>query len=353
MRESRTGTQMSYFDNKTEAVRAGTVIAPLVVALSCFFISSLSADVVVQSNGKRIDGVTVLSAKWDQVIFKEQGGNTSTFAGDRVSSIQRESAYLQPVRSALAGGDYGKALSGISKLEGRGLKGWQAAELQYLKGKAHLGAGNFVKADGVFKEFVAAQQESKDYWLPHAIYGRGQASIGRGLGSSAQTHFKGLSDYGPTWVLRAKLGEAEGLFLAKKYVEARTKFNEVANDRKAPPSLKVDAVVGRIDVIVSQKQYDKAISDLDKNFFSNSVGRGFDYGKARAKATYLMGVCYKGLPGKENLEKAEIWLLKAVVLYRQHKTVYINSCKGLADVYKQLGRADRATHWGERAEGKS
>ena len=153
--------------------------------------------------------------------------------------------------------------------------------------------------------------------------------------------------------MRAKLGEAQGLFLAKKYVESRGKFNEVANSRQAPDSLKVAAVVGRIDVIVSQKQYDKAISDLEKTFFTGSTTRGLDYGESRAKATYLMGVCYKGLTGKGNLEKAEIWLLKAAVLYRHHKDIYVKSCNGLVDVYKQLGRTERATEWGRRAGGKS
>ncbi len=343
---------MSYSYSKTQNSGSRALVASLVVVVSCFFLSSLKADVVVQSNGKRIDGVTVLSAKWDQVLFK-QGGNTVKLEGDKVASIQRESAYLRPVRSAISAGNYAKALSSISKLDGRGLKGWQAAELQYLKGKVHLVAGEAAKADGVFKEFVAANKETKDYWLPHAIYGRGQAMLDLGRGNSAQTHFQGLAPYGPTWVLRAKLGEAQGLFLAKKYVESRGKFNEVANTRKAPGSLKVAAVVGRIDVIVSQKQYDKAISDLEKTFFTGSTTQGLDYGKSRARATYLMGVCYKGLTGKGNLEKAEIWLLKAAVLYRHHKDIYVNSCNELVDVYKQLGRTERATEWGRRAGGKS
>jgi hypothetical protein len=64
-----------------------------------------------------------------------------------------------------------------------------------------------------------------------------------------------------------------------------------------------------------------------------------------------MGVSYKNLPGKENLEKAEIWLLKTAVLFRQHKNIYKDSCSALADVYKQLGRSERATEWEKRAKG--
>ena len=343
---------MSFPNRESKALRAGALVALLVVVLSCFFTSFLKADVVVLINGKQLDGVTILSAKWDQVLFKQGNKDSERQAGDKVARIERDSAYLQPVRSAIAGGNYKKALSSISKLDGKGLKGWQAAELQYLKGKALLNDGNPDKADDVFKEFVSANKESKDYWIPHAIYGRGQASIALGRGNSAQQHFKGLAPYGPTWGLRAKLGEARGLFLAKKYVDARTRFNEVANNRNSPPTLKVVAVVGRIDVIVAQKQFDKAISDLDKNFFSGSAAaQKLVYGESRARATYLMGICYRGLTGKENLEKAEIWLLKAAVLYRSHKDVYRDSCTGLADVYKQLGRADRATEWGKRAEG--
>ena len=337
------------FSYRRRGVTSGALASRLALALGCLFFTSVKADVVVQSSGKRIEGVSISSAKWDQVLFK-QGANTVKLDGDKVASIQRESAYLQPARSSLASGNYQKALSILDKLDGRGLKGWQAAELQYLKGKIYLESGESAKADTAFDLFVKTNRESKDYWLPHAIYGRGQAALNLGRGSSAQQHFKGLAPYGPTWVLRAKLGEAQGLFLAKKYVDARTKFREVANSRKAPAALKVDALIGRIEVIASQKQYDKAIADLEKNFFSANA-QVVDYGKARARASYLMGASYKNLPGKENLEKAEIWLLKTAVLFRQHKSIYKDSCSALADVYKQLGRSERATEWGKRAKG--
>ncbi len=340
--------RMRFSYRRTE-MTSRVLVSRLTLALGCLFFTSVNADVIVQSSGKRIEGVVISSAKWDQVLFK-QGTNTVKLNGDKVASIQRDSAYLQPARSALAGGKYDKALAILEKLDGRGLKGWQAAELQYLKGKIYLESGEPGKADTAFDLFVKTNRESKDYWLPHAIFGRGQAALNLGRGSSAQQHFKGLSPYGPTWILRAKLGEAQGLFLAKKYVDARTKFQEVANDRKAPTGLKVEALIGRIEVIASQKQYDKAIADLEKNFFSPSA-QVLNYGKARAKAAYLMGFSYKNLPGKENLEKAEIWLLKTAVLFRQHKSIYIDSCTALADVYKQLGRAERATEWGKRAKG--
>ena len=80
----------------------------------------------------------------------------------------------------------------LDKLDGRGLKGWQAAELQYLKGKIYLESGEAAKADTAFDLFVKTNRESKDYWLPHAIFGRGQAALNLGRGSSAQQHFKGL-----------------------------------------------------------------------------------------------------------------------------------------------------------------
>ena len=328
---------------------ARVAVSRLALALGCIAFTSVKADVVVQSNGRRLEGVTITKASWDQVLFK-QGNNTVTLIGDKVTSIQRDSAYLQPARSSLAGGNFKKALAVLGKLDGRGLKGWQAAELQYLKGQIYLEGGSPDKADEAFKQYVSANIESKDYWLPHAIYGRGQANLNLGRGNAARQHFKGLAPYGPTWSLRAKLGEARGLFLAKKYAEARNKFREVSNDRKAPVVLKVDASIGRIEVIVAQEQFEKAISDLEKNFFSAAT-QAVNYGKARARATYLMGVSYKNISGKENLEKAEIWLLKAVVLYRQHRCIYKDSCSELADVYKQLGRDDRATEWGKRAEG--
>ena len=129
------------FSYRRIGVTSRVLVSRLALALGCLFFTSVKADVIVQSNGKRIEGVSISSAKWDQVLFK-QGNNTVKLNGDKVTSIQRDSAYLQPARSSLAGGNYKKALSILEKLDGRGLKGWQAAELQYLKGKIYLESGD-------------------------------------------------------------------------------------------------------------------------------------------------------------------------------------------------------------------
>jgi len=315
-----------------------------IVALS---MPGVEADTIVKTSGQRIEGVEISAARWDQILYK-QAGNTFQAPGDTVASVERDSAVVARVRSALESGDYAEAIAQAKRAE-TGVQGWELAEAQYLVGKIYLRSGKFREAEDAFAAYLKANESTKDYWTPHAVEGRGLAALELNRGGTAQEHFKTLATFGETWTLRATLGEAQGLVLKKEYVEARNQFNKVARDRKAPDSLKAQALVGRANVMVLQEQYDAAIRELQSTFFENPSPELLEYSKARAEASYLMGVCYAKQGGKPNLENAEIWLLRTAVLYRAHASVYSNACKELSSVYKALGRDDRASDWERRA----
>jgi tetratricopeptide (TPR) repeat protein len=314
--------------------------------------SRLSADTIVRTSGQRLEGVEITKAGWDQVLYKKNG-NTAQLPGDKIASIVRDSRSVQRIRGPLDSGDYAKAAAAIPRAEG-GAQGWELAEVEYLKGRVYLESGEYRKADSAFATYIQKHQESKDYWIPHAVLGRGKAAIANKLGGAAQQHFKDLRTYGDTWSVHADLGEAQGKVLKKQYADARSLFSRVARDRNAPPSLKADATVGKIKTMVLQEQYAAAIKELERSFFSSGAADELaSYGAARAEATLLMGVSYQKQGGKPNLEHAEIWFLRTAVLYRAQPSIYRDACKELQTVYKALSRADRAAEWGRRAKSSS
>jgi len=310
---------------------------------------SVDADTIVRVSGKPLTDVQIKVARWDQVSF-EKDGRTQTLSGDQIASIQRASSLISRVRKALDAGQY-KEASDAQKRGVEGSTGWQKIELEYLGGLIYLRAGgdkNWRKAEAAFKAFVDAHKDAKDFWVPHALHGRAQASLGLGRGGTAGQLFKQLETYGATWTLRATLGQAKAALLDKNWNKARQAFNKVASDRRAPESIQLEAKVGRIEVLVRQEQYDPAIRDLDKEFFANPAPSELAYTAARARATLMMGLAYKKKGGKEDIERAEIWLLRTAVLYAAHPTTYKQACSELAEVYEALGRNDRAQQWKRR-----
>ena len=328
---------------RNTAILRNTLTLALVLASA----STVLADAIVRTNGRRIENVQITKATYDEILYKKDG-NTATVKGELVQAIERDSAVVARVRAAVDSGEYSKALKLAKKAEA-GVQGWEAAEVAYLIGRIYLEAGKYKDADYAFATYLQANEEKKDYWVPHALHGRGRAAIAARKGGTAMQYFDQLGKFGDTWDLRATLGKAQGAVLKKSWVEARSLFQSVARKSSAPPAVQAAAAVGRIEVLVLQKQYPNAVRDLQSAFFDAPKPALASYSESRAKATLLMGVALKEQGGKENLEKAEIWLLRTAVIYKGHSAVYKEACKNLAAVYGSLGRADRATEWQRRA----
>lgn len=306
------------------------------------------ADVLVRSNGSKVGDVSVVQARWDQVQYK-QGGQAFSLKGEEVESVERDSRQLSTIRDAMDRGDLASAVAAAGKLKQNSSVDWEKAEAAYIEGKLQHLAGDYKAAEAAYKSFLDAHEAQKDWWVPHAVYGRGVCALEQNQGRTAELHFKALDAFGPQWSLRAKLGQGNALLVSQKPIEARQLFNEVARSSQASLSLAQEALVGKARALILQKDYRGAVGELEKEFFSNSKPGQLLYNQPRAEACYLIGSALKAQGGKENLELAEIWYLRTAAIFSNHASVYRRACKDLADVYTQLGRTDRAEEWKRRA----
>lgn len=319
-----------------------------------FFVGgALAADTIVKVSGASIDNIEIIQAKWDLVQYQtDRRGRAQSVAGDQIASIDREAKNraLTRGRAAYVKGDYETAIKRLTSVGG-GSKDWEKAEAAYLLGEVYLQAGDAKAGDKQLKAYLKDHGKNKDWWVPHALYARGSAQIALKQFEPAEVSFKKLEKMPGQWSLRAQVGRARAIESSgdkARFLEARSILLAVAKGRTTPVELAHEAYVVRGWIYLRQKQYFEAIKKLKANFFDSSKSRDYLYDVRRAEATYLMGRAYLGLGGKENLEQAELWLLRVPALYRGRGRVYTLSCRALARVYKDLGNSQRAAEWVRR-----
>lgn len=328
------------------AVLPALVVAPL---------PEVAGDWIELANGQRRDGVTITVAKWDGVQYTVAVGKgaSTSLAGEQVLAIQRDSTFLQAGRDALERGDFAKAIVEMNAV-GSTAKDWEQAEAKFLIGRAHTRCGKVKEADAAFKAYLDKWKPEKDWWVPHAVLELANALLAARQPGTAEIRYKELSEFGGLWALRSKLGQGLALLAAKGEsgaLAARRLFDEVAKSGQAPVRLKQQAIVGRSQAFLLQNQPQQVPKELGDEFFSNQKPGEIGYTPERAEATLLMGRAYAAQGGKENLEQAEIWFLRAVALYRKQGETYTQACELLSDVYTKLANKGRADEW--KAKGAS
>lgn len=309
---------------------------------------SARADTIVLRSGKRIEGVEIVTARWDFVQYKE-GSRSGSRRGDEVEAIERDSLNLRDLRQAARAGVYQKVVTEAGKLSSAAAD-WEKNEALYLKGEALLQLGKHKEAMTAFQAFIDQSKDAKDWWEPHAVYGKGQAALQRGQPKTAELSFKDLEAYGRNWSEKATLGRGEAALVGKDYLKARQEFTKVRSQTRNP-ALKQRASVLYAKTLVRQGQHRQAIGDLEKNFFAAAPKAGEQiYTLSRGEATFLMGEAFLEQGGKENFEQAEIWFLKTAALYQHYSQIYRDACKRLAELYGpgKLDRKERADEWRQR-----
>lgn len=349
--------------NRCYGLRAGRTPRRIVAAgaaLGLCLCAVGRADTIYLSNGKAHAEVEIKDAKWDVVTYVLTGTaaaktkRAQSVEGFTVTALDRASQRLGPVRGALENGDFAKAEDALAAATSG--EDWEKAEAAYLRGRLYLEWGGrddakIEKAVAAFTEYLNAYRAGKDFYVPFAVYGLGKALIAAGKPKDASAQFKTLEEFGGArgiWGVRAKIGEGWAVLKEKGQTGAnvaRKSFTEALADKNIPVEIQQEAAVGRAATLTIGKQFDDAIAALNQMFFE---AKGVVHSEYYGEACNLMGDAYRG---KNGLQEAELWYLRTTCFFKRYPGVYRNAAKGLADVYKELGKSDRAKEWEQRAGG--
>lgn len=332
--------------------RAGQA-ALLCLSLAALVRGGVLADSVQLLNSPPQDKVQVLSAKWDNVQYKLPNTPVPLSQdGEKVLSVLRDSPVLDRPRRALDAGDYDAAVKDLSAVGGASPP-WVQAEAKYLLGRAYLQKGSHREAMLALKAYLEKHKGEKDWFVPFATQALGEALLALKQPQTAEVHFKELAEFKGRWTDLAKIGQAQAVILSKGAagaMQARSLLDEVVRSRDADASLKNRARVARARVLLLQENPQGAMKELLEGFFNSPKPGEIDYSPERAEATLLMGKALMVQGGKENLEQAEIWLLRVPAIYRKEPRVYQEACDSLVEVYEKLGNPARAAEWKARRE---
>ena len=245
--------------------------------------------------------------------------------------------------------DFAKAAEQIKNVPAT--QAWVAAEAMYLLADGQRRAGKLKEAVQAYKEYLDKFKGEKDWYVPFATAGMADALVAVNQPGTAEVHYKELAAFGPRWELSAKLGQGLAILKSKGAggaLDARRLFDEVVRSPRATLDLKQKAMVGRARAFLLQGQNDGVIKELSAGMFEAPKPEELAYGAERAAASLLIGRAYMAMDGKENLEQAEIWLLRVPALYGKHAEAYAEACDALVEVYGKLGNAARAAEWKTR-----
>jgi len=340
------------------AARAARRIVAAGAALGLCLCAVGRADTIYVSGGKAHTDVEIKDAKWDVVTYVLTTGTAAkskraqSVEGFTVTALDRASQRLGPARGALENGDFAKAEEALAAVTSG--EDWEKAEAAYLRGRLYLewGGGDGAKTEkavAAFTEYLNAYRAGKDFYVPFAVYGLGKALIAAGKPKEATAQFKSLEEFGGArgiWAVRAKIGEGWAVLKEKGRTGvnvARKAFTEVLTDRNLPAETQQEAAVGRAATLTIGEQYDDAIGFLNQTFFE---AKGVAHSEYYGEACNLMGDAYRG---KGSPQEAELWYLRTTCFFKRYPGVYRNAAKGLADVYKAMGKSDRAKEWEQRA----
>ncbi len=328
-------------------IRAFTVAVAIAALAGA---GALRADTIKLASGEIKEGVKVNEATSETVSFSTGGGSPQRLDAGLIVELTRASGYLNKIRSALQKGEYSTAKMRADDAVSFG-DDWEKAEAAFLIGEIYLAAGS-EKAVEAYADYLKDYKSKKDFFVPHAIYGLGQAYLLAKKPAEAKKHFAELSSMGGRdgiWSSKAKIGEARAIIGSNsksELLDARKLLLDVVRTRGAAPEIQEEALVLRGRVFVLQGNHKGATDLLEKDYFRGR--KAGNYSRFFAQACSVMGDAFVGLDGKSNLQEAEIWFLKGALFGKNYPGEYREAVNGLVAVYRGLGQTARATEWQSR-----
>jgi hypothetical protein len=320
------------------------------VALLALAARPCQGDTIERVDGRKIEGVKVLLARCDMVVYRDPRMAGSpvnlTVKGNQVLSIQRESMTLARLRKVIAEGDYRLAEGILKSVSGK--SEWIRAQGMYLLGLAYLSSGNAAGAEKALRAYLREYSARKDFYVPNATLALADALLSAGNADKAQDLYEEMADFGGQWIVRAKLGKAEAILALegrKGATAAERLFAEVVSNRATPAASRLRAIIGKGKALLARGRSDAAIQWLQGAFFDDPKPADLAFTPERAEASLVLGKASMAKGTMSDLQVAEIWLLRIPALYAKERAALSAAVKLLVDVYEKLGNEERANEW--------
>ncbi|MDE0959708.1 MAG: hypothetical protein OSB09_02920 [Planctomycetota bacterium] len=324
--------------------------------------SSLCADEIIVTGGRNYEGVTIMSASWEQVEYRLPGVSKSQkVSSDKVLELHfsGEPTTLSRGRGALEQGDLAGAVNSLKSASSQG-SDRHRANASYLHAVALLRQGQqdaskIPLAMAAFDAFLAQHESKKDFYVPLARLGLSTAYKISGKWSEAEQSLLPLArgDMGKRWILGGTLGRAEVLLAQDNWTEARELFSSVANDSEAGASVGADAWLGYASCQLGQKQWSSATDTVRQKVLENRDRNAIVSTAARAKAWLIWGRASQGQAAgdRTQLQWAMIrYFRAAVVATAGDGEILAESLFRAKSAAKELGMNDRVDELSQRLQ---
>lgn len=280
-------------------------------------------------------------------IQRKDNGKTETVPINELENVKYDSevgkAAYQAYIAFEKGGDYQKAADAYAKAaQGTDAKGFAMATAKFGRARSlvRMAQRDPARADeaiAALEEFRKEHSGSRFHYTLHEMLG--QLYLSQGKAQPARTAFAEIAK--APWAdykLKATVYEGRVLLLAGQIDQAIAKFNEVAKsdgDSSQEKLHRQEALVGKSDCLVKQKKYDEAEKSL-REVIDAASG---DESSVQAPAFNLLGDVQRET-GKP--KDAILSYLYVELLYSGERSEHAKALAYLAQLWDQVGRADRA-----------
>ncbi|MBN1419791.1 MAG: hypothetical protein JXP34_13510 [Planctomycetes bacterium] len=308
------------------------------------------ADTIYRTGGGAIESATIESATWEEIRYKLANlPAAQSLRAEQVLRFERsdEPGELTRGKAALDRGQYADAVAEFQKGADRGLP--HSSECAYLVGDAYLawGAEEPAKlADAVtaFRAMIEKYTPQKDWFVPLAVQGLGDALLAQKKSGEAQAEYERLRK--DPWARRWEAEGIEGVgwcyLSGKRWDDAGKLFYQAARAGSR------EAEVGYAKSLTGRDRPTEAIKHLEDKFFSKTP----TFDRVEAMARLAAGEAYEAQKGDDALWEAVYQYLWVAALYGAYRAEEAEALERAGALLEKLGVKEDAARVRQRLREK-
>jgi len=311
-----------------------------IVAAAAFATLPVRADTIHRIGGGAIESATIDSATWEEIKYKLANlPAQQSIRADQVERFERsdEPGELARGKAALDRGQYADAVAELQKGADRAIP--HSSECAYFVGVANLAWGaeqraKLADAVAAFRAMIEKYTPQKDWFVPLAVRGLGEALLAQDKAGEAQAEFERLRK--DPWTRRWETDGIEGVgwcyLHGKRWEDAGKQFFQAVRggSRKAH--------VGYAKSQTGRGRPADALKTLEEQFFSKTP----QFDRVEAMARNAAGEAYEAQKGDDVLWEAVYQYLWVPAIYGAYRAEEAKALERAGALLEKLGAKEDA-----------